>query len=543
MGMILRFVDKDTLEFMSVVLGCMLWTEDHDAAGTAAMMRKVFERWGITEEDVDMACTDNAAVMKACVRDHFPSFKWYGCTPHTLALPLSRLLEGKYQAVPVAGPEGGRRSETTQQQWAGPGPERVHLLFKSARRVMNFHTNRPNSKLQHLLHNMAVAAGEEEGGHVRAFIKPAETRWTGLYLMGTALRDNHEYTVQFSYKNPGATDCCLTPGEYQLLCQVLAVLEPFAHAMNVFQTTDSVAVSLIYPELLHIISTLDAAEMYVGEECVPVASLDPAVVELRKKLRAELYQRFFHWDGTTGEVYKNFTLYGSAAYLDPRNIGTQEQFQTVLADGRSIFHHMGKALYALGLQSKAEIAAFLQRELARSPQAPWVTRARSLEGGGAAPAAAAAAAAQAHSDGPPPAKRSRDWRSQMTAKLLGGGGSGGGGGGGAGGAGGVGGGNSRPLVIKEEWVSTLLWEEMEKYARFWTEAHLRVHGLPLPQEDMCPLKQFWSLHRESMSCASSPTRPSASAPPPPIVNGCFQRRGLSMTSGGSAWTQCGSMTC
>jgi len=498
MGMILRFVDKDTLEFMSVVLGCMLWDEDHDAAGTAAMMRKVFERWGITHEDVDMACTDNASVMKACIRDHFGGWKWLGCTPHTLQLPLTRLLEGKYQTVHVAGPDGGRRSETTQQQWAGPGPERVHLLFKSARRVMNFHTNRPNSKLQHLLHNMAVAAGEE-GEHVRAFIKPGETRWTGLYLMGTALRDNHDYTVQFSYKNPGASDCCLTPEEYRLLCQVLAVLEPFANAMNIFQTTDSVAISLIYPELLHIIATLEAAEVYVGEECVPVASLDPAVVDLRQQLRAELNERFFHWDGTTGEVYKNFTLYGSAAYLDPRNIGTQEQFQTVMADGRTIFHHMGKALYALGIQNKAEIAAFLQRELARSPHAPWVARATTLDGGGAAPAAAAAAAARTPGDGPPPAKRSRDWRSQMTARLLGGGGSGSGvGGSGGGGAGGVGGGVLRPLVMKEEWVSTLLLEEMEKYARLWADAHLRVHGLPLPKEDMCPLKLFWALHRESM---------------------------------------------
>lgn len=498
MGMILRFVDKDTLEFMSVVLGCMLWDEDHDTAGTAAMMRKVLQRWELTAEDVDMACTDNAAVMKACIREHFQGWSWLGCTPHTLQLPMSRLLEGSYKTVSVAGPDGGRRSETAQQQWAGPGPEAVHLLFKRVRVIINFHTNRPKNKLRHLLHNAAVAAGEVEGEHVGAFLKPAETRWTGLYLMGKSLYDNHNYTLEFSYANPGNTDCCLSPADYQLLGQLLAVLEPFKDAMDLFQTTDSVAISLVYPELLVIIEFLEAAELVVGGKGVAVASLHPAVVELRKLLRDEIFQRFFALDNTVGEVYKNFVLYGSATYLDPRNVIAQRHFHTKTRDGRTIFQHMGQALVALANKNKAYIVAFLQRELARYKDAPWVTRA-ALLGAGAAPAAATGTAA-ARGDSPPPAKRPRDWRSQMAAEFLGGGSCSGEGGGGAGSAGG--GGGSRLLVITEAMVPTLLREEMEKYAAYWTLERARVHGLPLPDTSMCPLKQFWAVHRESMPVLS-----------------------------------------
>jgi len=258
--MILRFIDKDTLVFKSVVLGCMLWDEDHDAVGTAEMMRKVVDRWDLTDADVDMATTDNASVMIASIREHFLDWTRLACTPHTLQLPLTRQLQGSYAAVPVARLEGGRRSETLEQQWKGAGPEKVHHLFKRVRVVTNFHTNRPNSKLQHILYNRAVANGEVEGERVGCFLKPAETRWTGLYLMGKALYKNHAYTLKFSYDNSGAADCCLALDDYQLLAQVLAVLEPFTAAMDIFQNTDDVSISLVYPELLQIVKALEDVE-------------------------------------------------------------------------------------------------------------------------------------------------------------------------------------------------------------------------------------------------------------------------------------------
>jgi hypothetical protein len=507
MGMILRFIDKDTLVFKSVVLGCMLWDEAHDAGGTAEMMRKVLGRWDLTDADVDMATTDNASVMIACIRDHFPNWTRLACTPHTLQLPLTRQLQGSYTAVPVAREEGGRRSETLEQQWQGPGPEKVHQLFKRVRVVTNFHTNRPNSKLQHILYNRAVADGEVEGERVGCFLKPGETRWTGLYLMGKALYENHAYTLKFSYDNPGAADCCLAPDDYQLLAQVLAVLEPFTAAMDIFQNTDNVSISLVYPELLQIVKALEdvEGEIEVGGKSMAVASLDPSVQELRKGLRDELFSRFFSMqNGTAGEVYKHFVTYGSAAYLDPRNIPAQALFHTLASDGRSLFYHMGTALLALCAKNKAGVVAFLQRELARNPTAPWVTRATLLDGAGAAQRAAAgeerggAPAADGGGD-PPPAKRARNWRDQMAVAFLAGDRAAGGGGVGRAGDGSrVGGGRSASLLIKEGMVDALLREEMEKYAVYWTAEHVRVHGFPLPGMKNCPLKQFWIVHRETM---------------------------------------------
>lgn len=500
MGMILRFVDKDTLAFKSVALGCTLWDEDHDAAGTAEMIRKVLGRWGLTDADVDMATTDNASVMIACIRDHFRDWTRLACTPHTLQLPLSRHLEGSYKSVPVAREEGGRRSETMEPQWQGPGPEKVHLLFKRVRAIVNFHCNRPNSKLYLLMHNRAVAAGNQEGELVRCFQKPAETRWTGTWIMGKALYDNHAYTLTFSYENPGtAAECCLSPEDYQLLGQVLVVLEPFTEAMDIFQNTDDVTISLVYPELLQIIKDLEDmdGEIEVGGKSVAVAALDPSVLELRKGLRDELFSRFFSMqNGTAGEVYKHFVTYGTAAYLDPRNIPAQALFHTLASDGRSLFHHMGTALLALSARHKAGVVAFLQREQTRNPTAPWVTRAALLEGAGAPPAAAAGGAGGAGGD-PPPAKRPRNWRDQMAAAFLAGG-SGMGGSGAGRSAGGAWAGGSGSLLIKEGMVDALLRQEMEKYAVYWTAERVRVHGFPLPDMKNCPLEQFWILHRETM---------------------------------------------
>ena len=510
MGMILRFIDKDTLAFKSVVLGCSLWDEDHNAAGTALMIRKVLERWDLTDEDVDMATTDNASVMIACIRDHFPEWTRLACTPHTLQLPLTRQLEGSYKAVPMAREEGGRRSETTVQQWQGPGPEKVHHLFKRVRVVTNFHTNRPNSKLKHILHNRAVENGEVEGERVGSFLKPASTRWTGLYVMGKALYQNNDYTLKFSYDHPLATDCCLAREDYHLLGQVLAVLEPFTAAMDIFQNTDDVSISLIYPELLVIIKTLDdmEGEIEVGGKSMPVASLDPSVEALRKGLRNDLFSRFFSMqDGTAGEVYKHFITYGSAAYLDPRNILAQSLFHTPTSDGRNLFHHMGTALLALCNKHKAGIVTFLQRELARNPTAPWVTRAALFSGGGTARKAAegdrgGAPAADGGGD-PPPAKRAKNWRNQMAADfLVGNRAAGDVGAGGVGNGSGVGGGGSGSLLIKEEMVHALLKEETEKYAVYWTAERVQIHGFPLPDMENCPLKQFWMMHRETMPVLS-----------------------------------------
>jgi hypothetical protein len=248
-------------------------------------------------------------------------------------------------------------------------------------------------------------------------------------------------------------------------------------------------------------------EIDVGSKSMPVASLDPSVQALRKGLRDDLFSRFFSMqDGTAGEVYKHFITYGSAAYLDPRNIPAQALFHTPTSDGRSLFHHMGTALLALCNKNKAGIVTFLQREVARNPTAQWVTRAALLSSAGAAPRAAGGdreGAPFAGGGGDPPpakrAKRAKNWRDEMAAAfLVGDRAAGDGGAGGVGHGSGVGSGGSRPLLIKEEMVNALLKEETEKYAVYWTAECVRIHGFPLPAMKNCPLKQFWIMHRETM---------------------------------------------
>ena len=506
MGMILRFIDKDTLEMRSVVLACKLWDESHDAAGTAEMVKKVLADWSIDEADIDWACTDNAAVMIASIRDYFPRWQRLACAPHTLDLPMSDMLAGAYKEMPVATAQGGTRSTTKVLQWAGKGPEVVTKLFKRVRVVVNYHTNRANSKLYALIYNKAVESGEEEGERARCFIKPGETRWTGLFLMGRGLERNRAYTVKFQRDHPGETDCALSAEDHVLLGQVLAVLEPFKEAMDVFQTTDSVAISQIYPTLLHLHGSLIKADGEIESEgkTLNVEDLMEPVQQLRKALAEGIHDRFFNLAtgraGATGVVYKHFEVYGSATYLDPRNIKLQLLFFDQKApDGRSLMEYVAYAATAFAARSTARIIEFLQREVVRKPTAVWIGRvaptAGSLVGG--------AGGAEQGGAGEPPTKRPKtDWKAAQAAKLLErykGAGAGTGTGAGAGGSGssGSGGSGGGMVVVTAAMVKELVERELAEYRAMWSQDFFQKNPWVL-EFDACPLKGFWAQRRESM---------------------------------------------
>jgi len=131
--MILRYLDKDTLERRRVVLACKFWEKALDVEGTAVMVKEVLADWGIEVTQIDMECTDNASVMISCIDNHFKGWKRLACNPHTQQLSVNDVLVGSYtkECVPV---ESGAQTESFKRQvWAGKGPEEVALLFRRVR--------------------------------------------------------------------------------------------------------------------------------------------------------------------------------------------------------------------------------------------------------------------------------------------------------------------------------------------------------------------------------------------------------------------------
>lgn len=304
--------------------------------------------------------------------------------------------------------------------------------------VVNYHTNRPTSKLFLHYYNEAVAAGDVDGERALQFIKPGETRWTGLYLMGQRVHDQRAYLLLFEDGHPGVDGCCLTSQEHQLLGQVLAVMERFKSAMDVFQTTDSVVISQVYPILLSIYGepTKNGAVLVIpgAKEDITASELLPPLKELRKGLIISLlHTRCFGMN--KGEFAKNFTIYGSAAYLDPQNIAVQLLFRFKLETGSSVMDYLHQAVNYLVRQGMEDIITFLEREAARNPSAPRTTRAFNHYGKESATVAPhhQHAKEKQHEDGEdkendqkddggdggsPPAKRAKNWWEPFQAQLL-----------------------------------------------------------------------------------------------------------------------------
>jgi len=322
--------------------------------------------------------------------------------------------------------------------------------------------------------------------------------------MGERVHEQRAYLVQFRDAHLSVKQCCLTPQEHQLQVQLLAVLEPFKEAMDVFQTTHSVVISKPYPILLQVYSDLtsDAAILVIpgAKEGIAASELLPLVNKQRMRLATSLQAR---WLGVNkGEAVEDFTIYGSAAYLDPRNIAVQLLFHLRLEDGTILLHHMHQAVNRLVRGRMEDVIAFLEREAARTPTAPWTTRAiihyRKER----------AAVAQHHKqeekhhtqgqegvDGvSPPTKRLKSWWASLQAELLRECGRAVG----VGEGGGVG--EGRPKQYITEIVATQLFkEDLVAYGQFWKPECIAVHGLPMEKEE-CPLVSFWGLmkNRESM---------------------------------------------
>jgi hypothetical protein len=497
MGAILRFVDKETLQRKSVLLGIKLWVEGHDAAGHAKMVRSVIADWGITVDKIDLACTDNAAVMIACVRDHLKEWRRLACCAHTLQLTLTDCLDGEYKSVPVPGGEGRLRSEgATQQEWTGHGPPAVALALRQARVVANYHTNKPNSKLNQLLHNTAVADGEKDGEHALAFLKPSKTRWTGDVIMSRRMVQLRSYMLAYLDDNPGEKDCCLEPDQHRLLQQMVAVLEDFVDAMDLFQTTDRVTISKVYPVLINLLRTLNDAH---AEYELPPASCTPGasspmmrasdmmeeVKQLRKDLSSNLFYRWFGMD-RGGEVYQNFEFYGSAAYLDARNVEVKELFDFTTSDGRTFLDQTRLAVESLASTSMAFIVDFLKDEMDRTPYAEWVVRAATAAAAVGPPAPAGGAAVGQGGQ----RKRMKLWGSGASGAASASSA--------ASSAAAAGGGAFTKAAITPAVVKRLLAEEMAKYAVFWSEERARVYGSIVLADNLCPLEKFWATKRDSM---------------------------------------------
>jgi len=209
------------------------------------------------------------------------------------------------------------------------------------------------------------------------------TRWSDFKLQGDRVFENAEFMCKYARDKKLGEDMYLNVGEQRMLAQLLAVLTPFYEVTQLFQGTDEVSLSHVYPCILKLLDM-----MTIAKDCAfQVKAANGAFVETKASAFVQPVKDFMEylftsltsrWLGSnrffTPSANRNsgFILYGVATILDPRfcrNKYLSMAHRTYILDTAlpSFFHtHQQEVLAYLKRKDPAAVASTVAKAAALS---------------------------------------------------------------------------------------------------------------------------------------------------------------------------------
>lgn len=332
MAVNLHWTSPSTGVLVESCLAVRAFPVPHTAEASAAVVKQVGAYFGVPEERVFFAVTDNATVMEAAVRDHLKlgSTKRFHCIAHWLQLLVQDALKTSGASDAILRVRLYVKKVLRRSKWAArlAQLQKEEYPKKAPRKL--FLDGGVRWSATYLMCER-VAALE------RAILKHLQELRTEEELMTEKEKEEEAEEMnkeeEEKTKDNAPAPQLPTALELRMVRQLVPLLRPVYNATNVVQADcNKASISVILPEVLKLYSVFQPGPLekvkakYVKQEgkviktrdaiMIAEADLTEVVKELRKALLVHLGRRF--GAGSAPILDGHMAFYCAATFLDPR---------------------------------------------------------------------------------------------------------------------------------------------------------------------------------------------------------------------------------